>query len=175
MARIAYSDPESDPELAGLVARISAQRAGRLPNLFRMLMYNPAIAGTWFDFMSATRKESCLDGRTRELVILNVAALMGAGYPTNDHVPIALKDGVSQAEIEALIERKDISVFGDRDRAVLAYAGAMTQSVQVPQAVFDAARSHLDERELVELTVLVGAYNMVARFLEALSIDLEKP
>jgi len=40
---------------------------------------------------------------------------------------------------------------------------------------FDLAvlRAHLDERELVELTATVAAYNMVSRFLEALQIEIE--
>ena len=49
----------------------------------------------------------------------------------------------------------------------------MTLQVQVPQAVFDAARAHFSDRELVELTATVAAYNMVSRFLEALQIEPE--
>jgi alkylhydroperoxidase family enzyme len=49
----------------------------------------------------------------------------------------------------------------------------MTLQVQVPQPLFDALRAQLGERELVELTATVAAYNMVSRFLEALQIDIE--
>jgi alkylhydroperoxidase family enzyme len=56
---------------------------------------------------------------------------------------------------------------------VLAYAKAMTLQVQVPEAVFTAVRTHFGDRELVELTATVAAYNMVSRFLEALQIEPE--
>jgi alkylhydroperoxidase family enzyme len=46
--------------------------------------------------------------------------------------------------------------------------------VQVPQPLFDALRTHLDEREIVELTATVASYNMVSRFLEALQIEIER-
>jgi alkylhydroperoxidase family enzyme len=57
-----------------------------------------------------------------------------------------------------------------RERAVLAYADAMTRSVQVPDAVFQAVRPYFQDRELVELTATIAAYNMVSRFLEALQV-----
>jgi len=47
----------------------------------------------------------------------------------------------------------------------------MTREVHVPDAVFAAVRSVLDNRNLVELTATIGAYNMVSRFLEAMRID----
>jgi alkylhydroperoxidase family enzyme len=50
----------------------------------------------------------------------------------------------------------------------------MTLGVQVPQALFDAVRRRFDDRELVELTATVAAYNMVSRFLEALDIQIER-
>ena len=47
----------------------------------------------------------------------------------------------------------------------------MTRSIRVPDNVFAAVRRHFDDREIVELTATVGAYNLVSRFLEALHID----
>jgi alkylhydroperoxidase family enzyme len=46
----------------------------------------------------------------------------------------------------------------------------MTRDVQVPPAVLDAVRAHLDDRQVVELVGTIAAYNMVSRFLEALQI-----
>ena len=58
-----------------------------------------------------------------------------------------------------------------RERAVLAYTDAMTRQVQVPDAVFQAARQAMgSDKLLVELTATVAAYNMVSRFLEALQV-----
>jgi alkylhydroperoxidase family enzyme len=49
----------------------------------------------------------------------------------------------------------------------------MTREIQVPAAVFAEVRKHFDPRATVELTVLIGTYNMNARVLEALELDLE--
>jgi alkylhydroperoxidase family enzyme len=39
--------------------------------------------------------------------------------------------------------------------------------------VFDEVRTHFTERQTVELTLLIGAYNMLTRFLKALKVDPE--
>ena len=49
----------------------------------------------------------------------------------------------------------------------------MTRDVHVPDDVFVRVREHLNEREVVELTATIAAYNCVSRFLEALRIDPE--
>ena len=66
-------------------------------------------------------------------------------------------------------------LFDARERDVLAYAEAMTLTVQVAPPLFDAVRRHFSDRELVELTATVASYNMVSRFLEALQIEMEPP
>jgi alkylhydroperoxidase family enzyme len=60
------------------------------------------------------------------------------------------------------------------DRAVVAYADAMTREIRVPDDVFARIREALAEREVVELTATIAAYNCVSRFLEALRIDPER-
>lgn len=60
---------------------------------------------------------------------------------------------------------------------VLRYADAMTREVTVDQSLFDELKSLFSEREVVEITATVGAYNLVSRFLVALDIGEmnEKP
>jgi alkylhydroperoxidase family enzyme len=99
-----------------------------------------------------------------------VAVLNRAPYEFAQHAPLARAAGLTQAQIDALGGWRDTALFDARERAVLKYSEAMTLAVQVPQPVFDALRSHLAERELVELTLTVASYNMVSRVLEALQI-----
>jgi alkylhydroperoxidase family enzyme len=56
---------------------------------------------------------------------------------------------------------------------VLAYADTMTRDIAVPNDVFAEIKRHFNDREIVELTVLIGTYNMNARVLQALQLDLE--
>jgi alkylhydroperoxidase family enzyme len=102
-----------------------------------------------------------------------VAVLNRAPYEFFQHAPVALAEGLSQAQLDAVQAWQDSALFDARERDVLAYTDAMTLQVQVPQALFDALHTHLDQRQIVELTATVASYNMVSRFLEALQIERE--
>jgi alkylhydroperoxidase family enzyme len=65
------------------------------------------------------------------------------------------------------------NLFTDKQRVLLAYVDAMTQAIDVPDSVFGAIRKHFSERQTVELTMLIGAYNMLTRFLKSLKVDPE--
>jgi alkylhydroperoxidase family enzyme len=75
--------------------------------------------------------------------------------------------------VEALADWQRSDLFSDKQRALLAYTDAMTREIDVPDAVFDEVRTHFTERQTVELTLLISAYNMLTRFLKALKVDLE--
>lgn len=174
MARIALIEDGKHPELSELIATIKAERGGRLLNLYRALLNSPPIAEGWLKLFTAIRQKSKLPGRYRELAILRVAIVNGADYEYRAHVPFALKDGVTQEQIDALPGWQVSKCFDDRERAVLAYTDYMTREIRVPDPVFAEARRHFDDRELVELTATVGGYNLVSRFLEAICVDQQK-
>ncbi|MBA3507357.1 MAG: carboxymuconolactone decarboxylase family protein [Betaproteobacteria bacterium] len=169
MARLPEPDL-SNPDLIALIARIQEERGGRLLNLYRMLLHSPPLADGWRELMTAIRQRTTLSGRMRELVILHIAVINGADYEFQAHIPFALKEGITQAQIDAL-KASRIESLSDAERAVLAYAGAMTVEVRVPDPLFDDVRRQLNAREIVELTATIAAYNMVSRFVEALQID----
>jgi len=171
MARIPYADT-AHPDIAPLAARIKAERGGKILNLYRMLLQSPPVAEGWLSFLTAIRQKSGLAARVRELVIMRVAVLNAAEYEFQAHLPFAKKEGVSDAQVAGL-RTGDTAPFDERERAALAYTEAMTRSIRVPDDVFAAVRRNFDDREIVELTATVGAYNLVSRFLEALQIDHE--
>lgn len=173
MARMAYADETGSAEIKAFADRIRAERGGRLPNLYRMLLNSPPVAAGWLHLFTALRQQSRLAGRHRELATLRVAVINGAQYEYRAHIPFALKEGVTQAQIDALGNWRDAGCYSDAERAVLAYTDAMTRQVHVADGVFDALRPHFSPRELVELTATIAGYNLVSRFLEALMIDAE--
>jgi AhpD family alkylhydroperoxidase len=173
MARLPFVDAHTPGADAELVSAVQARRGGRLLNLDRQLLHSASLARGWNSYLGAIRSGGVLDGALRELVILLVAVLNRAPYEFMQHAPVALAEGASQQQLDALADWQGSPHFTPRERDVLAYAQAMTLLVQVPQAVFDAMRAHFSDREVVELTATVAAYNMVSRFLEALQIEAE--
>jgi len=174
MARLPDQQADSPGVDEALAQRMLQRRGGALLNLDKQLLHSAPVADGWNHFMGALRSQTRLDGGLRELVILLVAVLNRAPYEFAQHAPVACAEGVPQAQIDALHAWRDATLFDTRTRDVLAYAEAMTLSVQVDDALFEAARRHFDAREMVELTAVVAGYNMVSRFLEALRIDIER-
>jgi alkylhydroperoxidase family enzyme len=174
MARISKIEEENHPELADLIGRIRGARRGRLINVYKLLLHSPALAETWFAHNNAVRWKTGLDGRLRELVIIRLGYLTRVAYIVKQHVPaLALQEGLTLEECEALKDWEASTLFAPRERAVLGYADAMTRDIQVKDETFAGLEPHFDERGIVELTVLIGFYNMHSRVLQALEIDPE--
>ena len=168
MARIPYADL-NNPEAKPLVERIVAERGGVL-HLYQMLLHSPPVASGWLNYLTAIRQQSTLPGGLRELAIMRIAILNGAPYEAEQHAPIALREGVTQVQLDDLADWQSSKHYDATQRAVLAYTDAMTKDVHVSPETFAQAKSFLSDRLLVELTATVGAYNLVSRFLEALEI-----
>lgn len=172
MARVPLIDEHATPEIAALAAKIRGARGGQLHVFYQALLHTPALASAWFEFNNAVRFRTGLGDRVRELVIMRVAALTGCDYVWRVHqAQYAAPAGVTPREVESLRDWRKSGVFGARESALLAYVDAMTRDVAVPDAVFDGVSGHFSARELVEVTVLVGAYNMQTRVLRALDLD----
>ncbi|MBL8381955.1 MAG: carboxymuconolactone decarboxylase family protein [Burkholderiales bacterium] len=173
MSRIPLVEESQRPDLAPLIEKIKAQRGGRFLNLYRTLAHSPTVCEGWLGLFTAIRQKAKLDGASRELAIMRVAVVNGAEYEYRAHMPFALKEGLTQQQIDDLPSWTVSDAYPPKLRAVLAYTDAMTKEIRVPDAVFAAVRAHFDERETVELTATIGGYNLVSRFLEAVQMPHE--
>jgi alkylhydroperoxidase family enzyme len=180
MSRVPYVSPAGLAAEADLVTRIRARRRrGVLLNLDRMLLNSPPFARGWNGQLGVVRSELALDAKLRELAICGVGLLNGAEYEFQQHAPELLRAGGTAAQLVALREFAaacdNDSLFDVTERAVMRLTLEMTRDVRVSDATFAAALSALgDERFVVELVGVVATYNMVARFLVALEVDLEE-
>lgn len=172
MAHLPYVNTEglAAPEVAPLVERIVAER-GSLLHLYQMLLHSPPLAQGWLAHLTQVRQKLALSGAIRELVIVQIAHLNGAPYEAAQHVPIALREGVSQPQLDALPAwRAAAEHFSPEQQAALALADTMTRAVHVDAAQIEAVRALFGERQTVELVGVIATYNMVSRFLQALHI-----
>ena len=173
MARVSYVEEQDHPELTAQIGRIKGGR-GKVLNIYKLLLHAPPIAMSWLEHSDTIRWNTGLSPRLRELVIIRIASVAHYAYALQQHVPaIALADGVSLEECAALKDRPASGRFSAGERAALAYTDAMIAGPEVPDEVFNTVRQHYSEREVVELTVLVGTYLMHRRVFSALGVDLE--
>jgi len=174
MARVELLAENQHPELAASIAKIKGARGGRLINIYRLMLHSPALANAWFDLNQAVRYGTEIDGQSRELAVIRVAILNNVEYVQQAHGPAyALKEGLTPEQVAAIADWQPSKLFSAPQRALLAYTDAMTRAIDVPDDVFAELRKHFSERQVVELSMLVGAYNMLTRFLKALEVDPE--
>jgi alkylhydroperoxidase family enzyme len=174
MARVPLLDPDDLPEYAAFIDRIRSGRGGKVINVYRTLLHSPELAESWFEHINRVRWGTAIDGRLREIVIIRLGHLVESAYVLRQHVPrLAAAEGMTEAECDALADWETTDLFSDPERAVLAYVDAMTRDIRVPDAVFEPLRQFFSDRQVVELTLMVGAYISHSRVLDALEVDLE--
>ncbi len=73
--------------------------------------------------------------------------------------------GLTEEETNELATYKDSEKFTELEKAAIEYAEYLTRTpANVPDEVFERLRSHLDERQLVELTATIAWENFIGRF-----------
>lgn len=168
MPRIPYFD------LSGASDDLLEALKSRPPlNIYRMLSHAGPAAVGFLKLGSALLRENQLDSRLRELAILRVGILCRASYEVFQHERIARKVGLSDSKIEALRDGPDAAVFEEIERKVLRYTDAVVLNVKAGDSTFQALSQVLSHREICELTLTIGFYMMVSRFLENFEVEIE--
>jgi alkylhydroperoxidase family enzyme len=168
MARVSYKTAaELSPDDQDLL--------GRNFNIYRALANSPKGAREFIGLTQFLRHHSRLDGRLRELAILQVGYMTSSPYEFSHHVEIAREFGVTDEDIQAIATETKGQVSGLEPlaRAVLLAAREMTDDLTITDATFDILRQELDDEGLTDLTLAIGFYNAVVRVLAALKIEVE--
>jgi alkylhydroperoxidase family enzyme len=169
MARVSY------PELDDLKPADRALMEQLPPlNVFRMLSGTGASFAPFMSFISAYLNDGILNPELRELIILRVGHLCGSTYEVHQHERVARTLNMSEDRIAAIKQEIPSAAFSDAENAALLFADEQVAKVKVSDASFAATQEHLTDQEIVELTLVVGTYIMVCRFLETLEVDLEE-
>jgi alkylhydroperoxidase family enzyme len=135
-------------------------------NINKMVAHAENSARHFMRLSNSLLTQGKLDACLRELAILRIAALCDSHYEWYQHEIIARQAGVPEEQIQAVRQSKESPVFNQQERAVLRYTEEVTLQVKSSEAAFEELTQFLSHRDLVELTLGIGLYNMVARFLE---------
>ncbi len=138
---------------------------GRLEGPFNALLYAPDLGHAVQAVGARIRYGSTLSDRERELVTLLVAGALRSGYELAAHRRLAAAAGVAAAEIETLAAGRAPDGRTDRERAILRLGGHLLAEND-DDALVDAVTADLGHRAVVEVTVLVGYYRMLALLLD---------
>ena len=168
MARVPYLDQgDLAPENQDLLSRsISLNRA---------LVNSPDACRAFGRVGQFIRYKSKLDPRLRELAILQVGYLERSAYEWSHHVKIGYDFGVSDADIEALIDDTHgrPSKLEPLAKLVLQGAREMARGIAMSDSTYEQLHRELGNEMMVDLTLTIAFYCAVVRVLGTLQIDVE--
>lgn len=168
MARVPYLDqkdlPEADQDLLK-----------RPIWLARAMVNSPKAARAFSGLGQFIRYGSKLDSRLRELAILQVGWLAKSPYEWSHHVKLGHDFGVTDEDVQALIDDTAGKPTGldDLTKTVLKAAREITVDGGMSQPTWDALQAALGTEQLIDLSVTISFYNAVVRMLATLQIDIE--
>lgn len=119
--------------------------------------------------------QSGLDKKLIELVKMRASQINGCAYCLAMHSKDLRRMGESEQRIYLLNAWPESSLYSPRERAALAWTDALTLIAQThaPDAIYDEVRQQFDDKELVDLTTLIGMINLWNRL--AISLRYAHP
>ncbi|WP_428490951.1 carboxymuconolactone decarboxylase family protein [Rhodopila sp.] len=143
--------------------------------LAKALVNSPKAARAFLGLGGYIRHGSKLDPRLRELAILQVGWLARSPYEWSHHVKLGHDFGVSDQDVQDLIDDTAGRPNGldPLAKLVLLAARQMTADGAMEAATFAALRTELGDEIVLDLTLAIGFYNAVVRVLATLAIDVE--
>lgn len=161
-----------DADLQETLTKTLADPNGRPLNIFLTLAQHPRLLKRFNVFAGTFLTHGTMSARDRELVVLRTAWRCQAVYEWGQHVLIARDAGVTDAEIVRATENA-LDSWSDRDRTLLMFTDELLQNVDVSEHTWSRASEIFGKAELVELTMLIGLYRMVAGFLNTMRVSPE--
>jgi 4-carboxymuconolactone decarboxylase len=170
MSRIPLASIEQQPE----PIREFMARRGNL-NVFRLLANAPNAFVGWTQMVDELFDSPTFSLRMREVIILRVAHLQGSRYELAQHVGIARGAGLTEQQINAIIDTDDLDAagFSGTERAALDVVTELCSTNRPRDDTFATAQAAFGDEGLTELLMIISCYYGLALVLNAVDLDVD--
>lgn len=167
------SEEDAGAELAAVYAELLEKR-GKIANILAVHSLNPAALKNHVDlYMTLMFGKSGLSRAEREAIAVVVSASNDCEYCVNHHLA-ALRRHVSDEDVlQTLCRAENLDSLEPRLGNIVMHAekltsapGAMTES-----DLHDLRAVGLDDRDILDLTLVVGYFNFVNRIAMGLGVE----
>jgi len=157
-----YDQITGGPRAAGTQVFALTASDGTLNGPFNAMLLSPPVGAGLQGLGAAVRYGSSLSPRTREMAILLVAAHWDCLFERHAHEAVGRDVGLSNVELQLLAQEKLPPTTDPAEAAALAVVDGLLRRADLDDAEYDVARAALGERQLFELSTLVGYYATLA-------------
>ncbi len=149
--------------------------SGRVLNIFRTLVGAPKAAKGflgWGRYVLSQRND--LPPREREIVILRIGFLCKSGYEWTQHVAIALRSGLSDADVARIKTGASDPAWSAADAALLRASDELHNDQFITDATWSALRAAFTEKQCMDVVFTAAQYTQVSMILNSFGVQLDK-
>jgi 4-carboxymuconolactone decarboxylase len=143
-------------------------------NIFPTLARHPDLFRAWLRFGGYLLTSGKLSGPDRELLILRTAVNCRSSYEWGQHVRISLAGGMEREAIDRVLEGADADGWSDHEATLLRAADELHESSRISDGTWERLAETYDTEKLIEATMVVGHYHMVAFALNSFGVELDE-
>ena len=167
--------PVSEPsaEVLELYAKAGVGKGGPVLNIFGTLAHHPALLKRWLVFANHVLGKSSLSPRDRELLILRVGVRCRSRYEFGQHVLIAKRSDITDAEIEQVKAGPDHPAWSDFDRALIRAADELHDDSRISDATWETLSARYSTEQMLDAVFAVGQYHLVSFVLNSAGVELD--
>ncbi len=143
-----------------------------VPDVFKVLGVNRRLFWAWLYFASRLMPYGKLSSRERELVILRVAWLCRCRYEWGQHIELGLKNGLTDKDVVGV--SIGASAFQDeKEKGLIIACDELINHQLISENTWQLLSQFYSGKMLIEISMLIGNYQMLAGFLNSVGLKLE--
>ena len=166
---------ESNPDISLLYDEINDElQIGKIPNILKTTSIDPPIAKWfWEGVKIILLRESSIPRTLKESIAVVVSNANSCNYCTHAHSMLLQLMGFDDEKINDL--KNNFENFPEKEKAVLDYALKINNSANKTTSDDHKILTNLgyDDKQIVEITSVVAAFNWANIIADALGTDME--
>jgi 4-carboxymuconolactone decarboxylase len=145
-----------------------------MPNVLATLLRHPALTGPFLTYNNVLLRTPTLEPRWRELIVLRVAWRTRSEYEWAQHVRMAARVDITADEVDAVAQGAEADSWSPLEADLLRATDELLDGSRIRDDTWARLEGTLDERQLIELTFVVGTYTCLAMVFNSIGLPLDR-
>ena len=142
-------------------------------NILGTIAHHPALAKGWYPFNAHITRNTTLEQRQRELLVLRTAVLRNSEYEFEQHVFVSRDLGITDEEIERVKSGADAPGWGELDALLLRSVDELIVDGVISRPTWDGLTAHLDVQQILDVIFTVGTYEILAWMISSFEVPID--
>jgi alkylhydroperoxidase family enzyme len=142
-------------------------------NVLGTLAHHPELTTAFHTLTGHVLFASTITPRQRELLVLRVAHLREAAYEWTQHVLLAADAGITDEEVQRVVEGPDAQGWDPLEAALVRAADELVASAAIAEPTWAVLAEHLEPQQLMDVVFTVGTYEVLAMALRTFGVELD--